>query len=146
MFSHQKPSVRIAALNIKKEGRRRRKKTSDSIVIQGTSSETKDKGICTKFSMILVEGSSAWICTLFASSVHMLPGWIGGSSTRHGVWNEKRHGGTSVCGGRVLGGALNSSLLQNLHFPRSHFQPCLRSTQPYLPLSQAQQTAHRVIP
>lgn len=39
--------------------------------------------------MILVEGSSAWICTLFASSVHMLPGWVGGGSTRCGVWNEK---------------------------------------------------------
>lgn len=83
--------------------RGKEKKNSDSIDIWGTSSETKDRDTCAKFSKILVERSSSCICTLFVSSAHMLPGWIGRGPTRPWVWNGKRHGGTGLWGGGMLG-------------------------------------------
>lgn len=84
MFSHQKPSVRIGALNIKRRGEG--EKPSDSIDIQGTNSETKDRSTCAKSSKIPV-------CP--ACSLYLHVPWIGRGSTGPGVWNGKGHGGTS---------------------------------------------------
>lgn len=113
----------------------------------GTSSETKDRDTCAKFSKILVERSSSCICTLFVSSAHMLPGWIGRGPTRPWVWNGKRHGGTGLWGGGMLGVGKGSefSLAKPL-FPETPFLSMSEEGSALPSVSQDQQTAPRTAP